>query len=208
MNEWRLRGLYAITADVRDPARLTDQVSASLEGGAAAIQYRDKSDDEGRRDMEARALQALCRQYRRPLIVNDDVALAWRIGADGVHIGKDDADLERSRKVLGGDVLIGVSCYDSLERAEAAVAAGADYVAFGSVFPSPTKPDAVRANLELFRKARERLDVPIVAIGGITPDNGARVIQAGADLLAVISGVFGQPDPARAAHEFARLFPD
>lgn len=208
MNEWPLRGLYAITADVRDPARLTDQVSAALEGGAAAIQYRDKSGDGGRREMEARALQALCRQFRRPLIVNDDVALAWRIEADGVHIGKDDADLERSRKVLGDGTLIGVSCYDSLERAEAAVAAGADYVAFGSVFPSPTKPGAVRADLELFRKARARLDVPIVAIGGIRTDNGAEVIEAGADMLAVISEVFGNADPERAARGFARLFQD
>jgi thiamine-phosphate pyrophosphorylase len=141
-----------------------------------------------------------------PLIVNDDVTLAVTIGADGVHLGKADSDLIEARARLGRAAIIGISCYDSFGRALAAQRQGADYIAFGSVFPSPTKPNAVRAPLALFTRARERLDVPIAAIGGLTPGNAGEAIAAGASMIAVISGVFGASDPKAAARCYARLF--
>jgi len=202
-----LRGLYVLTDTALTPGdRLLAAVAAAIDGGAALVQYRDKSDDDARRESEARALLALCRKRGVPLIINDDVALAARIGADGVHVGREDPDLHQARTALGPDALIGVSCYDALERARQAQADGADYVAFGSFFASPTKPAAVPASLDLLRKARSQLNVPIAAIGGIAPDNGAQLVAAGADLLAVITGVFAQPDIRTAARRYADLF--
>jgi thiamine-phosphate pyrophosphorylase len=140
-----------------------------------------------------------------PLIVNDDVELAAGIGAAGVHLGEDDADIAAARSRLGNGAIIGVSCYDSLERARDLAAAGADYLAFGAFFPSPTKPQARRATPDLLRAARA-FGKPLVAIGGITPDNAADLIAAGADFVAVVSGVFGQPDVTDAARRYASLF--
>ncbi len=203
----RLRGLYAIRhTENADSERLVASVGRALAGGAALVQYRDKGSDHGRRLREARALVALCREKGVPLIVNDDVELARQASADGVHLGRDDAAPARARAALGAGALIGISCYDSLERALEAAAQGANYVAFGSFFPSPVKPAAVRANPALLRQARERLAIPIAAIGGITPENGAGLVGAGADMLAVITGVFGQPDIAAAARRYARMF--
>lgn len=199
-------GLYAITGEASSPGELVDRVARAICGGAVLVQYRDKSGDAARRQREAAALLELCRSGNVPLIVNDDLALARLIGADGVHLGKDDAPLTEARATLGREAIIGVSCYDSLDRALLARDAGADYVAFGSFFPSPTKPTAVRASPDLLRAARSRIDLPIVAIGGITPENGARLIEAGADLLAVVHGVFGMPDPEAAARRYAALF--
>jgi thiamine-phosphate pyrophosphorylase len=203
----RVRGLYAI-ADTRylSAARLLDAVGEAIAGGARLIQYRDKGTDPGRRREQARALGALCRAHGVAFLVNDDVALAAATGADGVHLGRDDPALSAARRQLGAGSLIGVSCYNELERARAAQAAGADYVAFGSFYASPTKPQAVRAGVELLRAARAALHIPIVAIGGITPDNGAALIAAGADALAAIDGVFNQPDIRAAAERYARLF--
>jgi thiamine-phosphate pyrophosphorylase len=203
----RVRGLYAI-ADTQylSEARLTAAVREAIAGGASLIQYRDKGADAARRHAQARALLALCRSYGVPFIINDDVGLAAALGADGVHIGLDDPTLTDARRRLGADRLIGVSCYNELERALIAQAQGADYVAFGSFFPSPTKPQAVRAGVELLRTARAQLHIPIVAIGGITPENGADLLAAGADALAVIDGVFNQPDIRAAAQRYARLF--
>lgn len=203
----RVRGLYAI-ADTRylSAARLLGAVHEAIAGGAALIQYRDKGSDPARRREQARALLALCRGHGVPFIVNDDVALAAAIGADGVHIGRDDPALSDARRRLGAGRLIGVSCYNELERALSAQSQGADYVAFGSFFPSPTKPQAVRASIELLRTARATLRIPIVAIGGITPENGADLLAAGAAALAVIDGVFNQPDIRAAAQRYARLF--
>lgn len=206
MSGFRLRGLYAITTEAPGPEALTEQVARAIRGGAAVVQYRDKSDDAARRREEAEALLVLCRAHGVPLIVNDDVELARAVGADGVHLGRDDIPLAQARAALGPQALIGVSCYNVLDRALAAQEAGADYVAFGSFFPSSTKPAAVRAGLELLREARSRLDLPIVAIGGITPENGAQLVEAGADMLAVIQGVFGAPDPQAAARRYAALF--
>ena len=198
------RGLYAITDGPRTD--LLEVVAQALAGGVRVLQYRDKTADAARRHAEATALKQLCDAHAAPLIVNDDVALAAAAGATGVHLGRDDGDVAAARAALGADAIIGVSCYDSLERARAAAAAGADYVAFGAFFPSPTKPLAVRASLDLLRHSAT-LGVPRVAIGGITPDNAPSLIEAGADFLAVISAVFAAPDVRAAAQRFARLYP-
>jgi thiamine-phosphate pyrophosphorylase len=202
-----IAGLYAI-ADTRylDPTTLPDAVRAAIDGGARLIQFRDKGGEAGARERQARALAALCRGAGATFLINDDVALAQRIGADGVHLGGADAPLAEARAALGPQAVIGISCYDELARAERAEAEGADYVAFGSFFASRTKPQAVRAGIELLRRARAVLRVPIVAIGGITPENGAALIAAGADALAAIEGVFAQADVRAAAAAYARLF--
>lgn len=197
----KLRGLYAITPELADAGRLRRQVAQALEGGIAALQYRRKKTSSS---SEARVLADLCRALGVPFIVNDDVEIAATVGADGVHLGSDDGNIAAARARLKGKIL-GVSCYDSLERARAAVAAGADYVAFGSVFASPTKPAAVRAPLALFSEART-LGVPLVAIGGITLDNAPQLLAAGADALAVISDLFEASDVAARARAYGKLF--
>ncbi|KRD31765.1 hypothetical protein ASE35_12335 [Lysobacter sp. Root916] len=204
-SSWPRRGVYAITPDEADDARLLARVGTVLGAGAAWLQYRNKAADEVARERQARALLALCRQYQVPLIVNDDWRLAARIGADGAHLGEDDGDIAAARAALGADAILGVSCYDQGALACAAVAAGADYVAFGAFFPSPTKPNARRAAPQLLRDAAD-LNVPRVAIGGITPDNAPALVAAGADLLAVISGVFDAPDPAAATRAYRACF--
>lgn len=200
-------GLYVLTdADLIPDAGLMAAVEQAILGGARLVQYRDKSNDTARRLQQARDLQALCRRYGVPLLINDDVELALQAGAAGVHLGKDDAPLTAARARLGASACIGVSCYNELERAPAAVAAGADYVAFGSFHPSATKPAAVTAEIKLLLAARRCVPVPIVAIGGITPANGGRLIAAGADYLAVVQGVFGQADIRAAARAYSDLF--
>ena len=198
----KLRGLYAVTPDCDDSAVLLQKAEQALRGGIALLQYRSKARE---RDLaEARELARLSRRYGVPLIVNDDIELALLVQADGVHLGRDDGDLARSRSQLRGK-LLGASCYDSLERARAAVAAGADYVAFGSGFASGTKPGATRAPLSLFAAARS-LGVPLCAIGGITAENAAQVVNAGADLLAVIADLFGAPDIASQVRRYTAAF--
>jgi thiamine-phosphate pyrophosphorylase len=191
----RLRGLYAITPESPE---LVDKVRQALEGGIALLQYRRK-----RRDLrEAREVAALARRHQVPLIVNDDIELALELGADGVHLGRDDGDLGVARRRLAGRIL-GASCYNDAELARRAVDAGADYVAFGSVFASPTKPAAVRAPLALFAIG---VDVPLCAIGGITLQNAPPLLEAGADLLAVVSDLFDAPDIAARAAQYRKLF--
>lgn len=202
---WPARGLYAITPDERDTARLLARVRAVVDAGACWLQYRNKTADDRLRREQASALLPLCRAAGVPLIVNDDWRLAAAIGADGAHLGEDDGELGGARAALGSDALLGASCYDSLERARDAVTRGANYVAFGAFFPSPTKPHARRACPTLLQ-ASAALGVPRVAIGGITPDNGRALVAAGADLLAVISGVFDAPDPAAAVRAYRRCF--
>ena len=197
------RGLYAITDGPRPD--LLEVVTQALAGGAQLLQYRDKSDDSTRRYSEGAALRQLCNAYAVPLIINDDIALARAVAADGVHLGRDDDDLAAARAVLGQDAIIGVSCYDSLQRAKTAAASGASYIAFGAFFPSPTKPLAPRASIELLRQSAA-LNVPRVAIGGITPDNAASLVEAGADYLAVISALFGAADVRHAAQNFTDLY--
>jgi thiamine-phosphate pyrophosphorylase len=200
-------GLYALTGGQLIPAgRMVAQVSQAIEGGAVLIQYREKGLSARERLREATALAALCRERDVPLIINDDVELAAACGASGVHLGRDDAPVEQARRRLGAATIIGVSCYNQLERARSASGLGASYVAFGRFFPSSSKPDAVAAPPALLTQARREIGLPIVAIGGITPYNGTELVQAGADLLAVIHGVFGQPDIRAAARAYAALF--
>lgn len=196
-------GLYAITAGPR--ADFIDACAAAIEGGAAILQYRDKTSDHARRRNEARELTALCAHRSVPLLINDDVELAAQVGASGVHLGRDDADIDTARKLLGREAIIGVSCYDSLQRARDLAAAGADYLAFGAFFASPTKPNARHATPDLLRAARV-LGKPLVAIGGVTPDNATTLIDAGADFVAAISGVFAAADIETAARRYAQLF--
>lgn len=204
-----VRGLYAITPDAMDTPGLLARVSAALEGGAVIVQYRNKGAAPGLRSEQASALAALCERHEVPLIVNDDLALALRVGAAGVHLGADDGDIAQARRALGPGRLLGASCYNRMGLAEQAVAAGADYVAFGSFYPSPTKPGAHRAEPELIRRAKQSLRVPVAAIGGIRADNGAALVEAGADWLCVISALFDLPDAAAvrdSARRFAALF--
>ena len=201
-----LRGLYAITPDGLPDDRLIEQVDAVLRGGATLVQYRDKQRDLRQQAEIAQALRALCRQHGARLIVNDDLQLALAVDADGLHLGGSDGDLTAARRALGAGKLLGASCYADFELARLAVAAGADYVAFGAVYPSPTKPQAVRAPHALFARCRAELDVASCAIGGITAANSAALVAAGADLLAVITDLFDAPDVAARANDFAQLF--
>jgi thiamine-phosphate pyrophosphorylase len=181
-------------------------VQQAIEGGARLIQYRDKSRDSAKRVTEAAGLLAVCRSAGIALLINDDVELAAALGADGVHLGRDDSDPREARRQLGPSAIIGVSCYDRFERAARAQEEGADYAAFGRFFPSATKPHAVPAGIDLLHRARRELRLPLVAIGGVTPENGASLVRAGADMLAVVEGVFGQPDIRSAALAYRRLF--
>jgi thiamine-phosphate pyrophosphorylase len=200
----KLRGLYAVTPDIADRRRLMALVGRALEGGLAALQYRCKTLPSSERLAEATALAALCRARGVTFVVNDDPGIALAADADGAHLGRDDGDPGEARARLGAK-LLGISCYDSLPAARDAVSAGADYVAFGSVFSSPTKPAAVRAPLSLFGQARA-LGVPLVAIGGITLENAPQLVAAGADALAVISDLFDAPDVRERAQAYGKLF--
>ncbi len=200
------RGLYLITGPELHPGRLLiEVVEEALDAGAVWLQYRDKLANDSLRRRRAERLRVLCDRYTARLIINDSPELALECGADGVHLGREDPDPASVRSRVGARMLIGVSCYDSLERAQSAVQSGADYIAFGSFFASPSKPQAARAD-PVIMNASKNLAVPRVAIGGILPDNGAALIAAGADLLAVISGVFAQADIAAATRAYVSLF--
>jgi len=203
-----MHGLYAITPEQSDDRRLLADIEAALSGGCRWLQYRDKTSCSERHHARAVAIAARCREHGAGLIINDDIQLALAVNAAGVHLGRDDSDIAAARAVLGNRRLIGASCYDDFARAQAAEAAGANYVAFGAVFASETKPEAVRAPLELFARARAKLALPLCAIGGITLANAPEVIAAGADLLAVITDLFSAPDIAARAGAFQQLFED
>lgn len=200
-----IRGLYAVTPDETDTPQLMRQIGAALSGGARIVQYRNKTAPEMRK-AQARALKTLCDEYGAVLIINDHLHLAAEINADGVHLGAEDGDMREARSVLGPDKLIGVSCYNRIELARSAAAHGADYIAFGSFFPSRVKPGAVQAPLSLLAEARRELRIPIVAIGGITLENAPSLIHSGADAVAVISGLFHAPEVATTARAFNLLF--
>lgn len=202
---WPRQGLYAITPDEPDTQRLLARVETVLAAGAAWLQYRNKTADGALRAQQARALLEACRRHGAPLIINDDWRLAATISADGAHLGEDDGELVAARAALPEGAILGASCYDDLSLARRAVDAGADYIAFGAFFPSPTKPHARRATPALLRESAI-LGVPRVAIGGITPDNAASLVAAGADLLAVISGVFDADAPAAAVRRYLDAF--
>jgi thiamine-phosphate pyrophosphorylase len=175
-------------------------VEAALKGGVAAVQYREKTGDVGLRHEQASELLPLCQRYQAPLIINDDLP-----GADGVHLGREDSSLREARLILGPDKIIGASCYQSLAHAQQAQTMDADYVAFGSFYASSTKPHALRAPLQLLRDSAE-LNIPVVAIGGITLENAVQLIEAGADAIAVIAALFDAPDIEMAARELNCLF--
>ncbi len=204
-NGWPRRGLYAITPDDADTRRLLKRAELVLDQGVALMQYRNKSTDATLRLEQAFGLKLMCLPYGVPLIVNDDVALARAMQADGVHLGDLDGDPAAARDELGNDALIGVSCYASLERAQAAKSQGADYLAFGAFFESPTKPQAAHATPGLLREAK-RFGLPLVAIGGIQPGNVRALRDAGADLIAVISGLWSARDPGDAARAYVAAF--
>lgn len=201
-----LRGLYAITPEDIDDARLITQVDGALRGGVKFLQYRDKRRDLRQQTKMALALRGLCQRYGARLIINDHLQLALAVDADGLHLGGADGDLAAARQTLGPGKLLGASCYADFELARQAQAAGADYVAFGAVYASPTKPLAIRAPHQLFARCRAELGVPTCAIGGITLANGAALVAAGADLLAVITDLFAAPDIAARAAAFTPLF--
>ncbi|MGH8802436.1 MAG: thiamine phosphate synthase [Casimicrobiaceae bacterium] len=204
----RLTGLYAVTPDERDTTLLCMKVGAALAGGAAAVQYRNKSAEPALRAAQAHAVAEICRAHDALFIVNDDAKLAHASGADGVHVGEDDGAVADARSVLGDGRLVGVSCYGDFERARRACSEGADYIAFGSFFASSTKPGARHADLALLARSRT-LGVPVVAIGGITAANAGSLVAAGADAVAVIADVFTHDDAAaveRAAAAIVKRF--
>lgn len=198
-------GLYAITPEEPDTGALLHQVNLALQGGTRVLQYRNKRGNEALRVAQAAALREVTREFGAGLIINDDVELALRVDADGVHLGRDDGSVADARTLLGDEKIIGVSCYNQLGLAHLAVNSGADYVAFGAFFASMVKPDAPLATLALLRQARLEIELPLVAIGGITAENAGLVFSAGADAIAVISALFGAKDIASTAQQFTNL---
>ncbi len=200
-----ISGLYAITPDISDTDELLRRVRLTLQGGARVLQYRNKSASAALRSQQALALRQFTREFDTTFIVNDDAQLAAQVGADGVHLGGEDGSVAAARAVLGNAGIIGVSCYNRAPLALEAARQGADYVAFGAFFPSSVKPEAVKADVQLLRSVRGELNVPIVAIGGITLQNGAALVEAGADALAVITALWDAADIEQAAREFSNL---
>ncbi len=206
MKRRAIKGLYAITPDELDTAELLRKTKLALQGGAQVLQYRNKSATASLKLQQAQAMRQLAREFKITFIVNDDAQLAAQADADGVHLGGEDGSVAAARALLGGAKLIGVSCYNRVSLAHEAVRQGADYVAFGAFFSSSVKPEAVQAEVSLLKTVRGELSVPVVAIGGITQQNGAVLIEAGADALAVISALWNAPNIQVAAREFSNLF--
>jgi len=205
----RLSGLYVITDNGQTPSeQLVSAVAAAIRGGARIVQYRDKSGETERQRREAAALRALTREHGVLFLINDDIALAEAVGADGVHLGLDDVGVAEARRRLGDQAVIGISCYNRFDLAEAAVEHGADYIAFGAFFPSRIKPHAPRATPDLLKRAGAELSLPVCAIGGITHEQAPALVAAGADMLAVISAIFGAEDIELAARQLAGVFRD
>lgn len=201
-----IKGLYAITLDEPDTVELTRKVRLALSGGASVLQYRNKSASPALKLQQAESLRALTREFNVTFIVNDDAQLAAQVDADGVHLGGEDGSVAAARALLGRAKIIGVSCYNRAPLALEAVRQGADYVAFGAFFSSSVKPEAVKAEVALLHLARREVQAPIVAIGGITQQNGAALVAAGADALAVISALWNAADIQVSAQEFSTLF--
>ena len=195
-----MKGLYAITES--DSNNLLKNVTLALQGGVRILQYRNKNADTAQQVIEASALASLCKEYNVCFIINDNIQLAKQVKADGVHLGRDDGSIDEARAVLGDDAIIGVTCYQDIERALEAEKLGANYVAFGRFFASPTKPNAPQADIELLQQARQQLSLPICCIGGITVQNADRLIENGADMIAVISSLFATEDIVQTTHRF------
>ena len=208
MSKYALEGLYAITDSVLMPNdnELLDRIEAALRGGTRIVQYRDKSDDSTKRLRQAKALIDLCNQFDVPLLINDDAHLAKTSGAAGVHLGQSDGLLTEARELLGQDAIIGITCHDSLAFALEGQKAGADYVAYGAFYASKTKPNASPAPLSLLAESKTQIKLPTVAIGGITVDNAAQTLAAGADMLAVVHSLLAAEDVEQQARRFSQLF--
>jgi len=202
-----LRGLYLVTPDTPETGWLLARLDQALGAAPALVQYRSKSGDDGLKEAQARAVLALCRSRGAAMVVNDDWRLAGRIGADGAHLGQGDGSLAEARAALGADAILGATCHDRLDLAGAAADAGASYLAFGAFFSSSTKPGATPAEPSVLARAAS-LGLPRVAIGGIRPENTARLVAAGADMVAVVGAVFDAPDPLAAARAFQNAFQD
>lgn len=203
-----LKGLYGVTDShlLPDDNGLLHAAEQALHGGMKILQYRDKSDDQKKRLRQAGALKVLCHQHQAILIINDDVELAVAVEADGVHVGQSDASVAEARSRLGDYAIIGVSCGGSIELAQKAVDSGANYIAFGKFFDSRTKPDAKTANMSVLPEAKQRFEVPVVAIGGITVDNASQIIEAGADMIAVVNNLFAASDIQLRARELSGFY--
>ena len=203
----QLKGLYAITDENLISKQYFNQtVESALMGGAKIIQYRDKSNDQKKRLVQATALRLLCKRYEAICIINDDIELAKAIDADGVHLGKDDSSIAQARKTLGDDAIIGVSCYNDMTIAIEAEKNTADYVAFGAIFSSSTKPGATVAGLDIISLAHLQLSIPVCTIGGITENNIKQVVQKGADMAAVISCLFSANNVTKKAKTLSQCF--
>ena len=201
-----IRGLYAITPDESNTPELLRKVRLVLQGGARVLQYRNKTATAELKLQQAQALRILVSEFDCAYLVNDDARLAVQVDADGVHLGGEDGSVATARALLGKNKIIGMSCYNRVSLAHEAVQQGVDYVAFGAFFTSGVKPDAVKAEVKMLQAARNKLSLPIVAIGGITQQNGATLIEAGAVSLAVISALWNAPDIQASAQEFSILF--
>jgi thiamine-phosphate pyrophosphorylase len=201
-----IKGLYAITPDMADLNTLIQKTQLAIEGGAFMVQYRSKIHDRDDKMQQCAAILRLCREYKIPCIVNDDVDMCRILEADGVHLGEKDDNIAEVRRILGEDAIIGSSCYDQLNRAKQAQNEGASYVAFGAMFETLTKPHAPRATLELLREAKSQIQIPIVAIGGITMNNAHDVIETGIDAIAVINSLFEAKTIKETAETFSKMF--
>lgn len=205
-NTAQLHGLYAITQDGLSSSELFEKTETILANGASILQYRDKSNDRSKRLEEALWLKQCCDEYHCLLMINDDIELADEVSADGVHLGQDDASIADARIALGTNAIIGQSCYNQLALAQTAQEQGASYVAFGAFFPSPTKPNAPTAGIELLQQAKSQLDIPVCCIGGITTSQAQPLIDANADMLAVISDLYSAEHPAQVARQYREMF--
>jgi len=201
-----IKGLYAITPDSADLNTLIQKTKSAIEGGAFMVQYRSKIQDRDVKMQQCAAILRLCREYEIPCIVNDDVDMCRILEADGVHLGEKDDNIAEVRHILGEDAIIGSSCYDQLDRAKSAQKEGASYVAFGAMFPTSTKPNAPRASLALLKEAKREIQIPIVAIGGITVNNAHDVIKTGIDAIAVITSLYEAKSIKETAETFAKMF--
>ena len=201
-----IKGLYAITPDSADLNTLIQKTKSAIEGGAFMVQYRSKIQDRDVKMQQCAAILRLCREYEIPCIVNDDVEMCRVLEADGVHLGEKDDNIDEVRHILGDDAIIGSSCYDQLDRAKSAQKEGASYVAFGAMFPTSTKPNAPRATLALLKEAKREIQIPIVAIGGITVNNAHDVIKTGIDAIAVITSLYEAKSIKETAETFAKMF--
>jgi thiamine-phosphate pyrophosphorylase len=201
-----IKGLYVITPDMTDLNTLIHKTKLAIEGGAFMVQYRSKMQDRVVKMQQCAAILRLCREYDVPCIINDDVEMCHILEADGVHLGVNDDNIAEVRRILGEDAIIGSSCYDQLERAKKAQKEGASYVAFGAMFPTPTKPNATRASFELLSEAKREIHIPIVAIGGITVNNAHDVIETGIDAIAVITSLYQAKSIKETAETFLKMF--